>query len=127
MSNAPFGWSSLYCATKEFNNYHSQALTVELAKNIDVMCLKPLFVSTNMTAQRQGSEVINIEECAKGALRHLGFEKVTYGHWKHQIQGWILEGIVKCDWIFVPIWSRIGRKLILRDVEKHKEFSKKEK
>ncbi len=100
---------------------------MELSEKIDVMCLKPLYVSTNMTSRREGPEVINIEECAQGALRHLGHEWVTYGHWKHQLQGWILEKIVRCDWIFIPIWRIVGRKSMIQDVEKHSEFIKKAK
>ena len=127
MSNAPFAWSSLYSSTKEFNSFHSQALSLELAEKIDVMCLKPLYVSTNMTSKREGPEVINIEECAQGALRHLGYEWVTYGHWKHQLQGWILEKIVRCNWIFSLGWSLIGKKSIIQDVEKYNLFIKKGK
>ena len=62
------------------------ALSMELEEKIDVLSLRPLYVSTNITFKREGKEVINIEECAEGCLRHLGFETVTYGHWKHQLK-----------------------------------------
>lgn len=98
---------------------------MELEKKIDVLCLRPLYVSTNLTFKRKGREVINIEECAEGCLRHLGHETVTYGHWKHQLQGWIFGSLVQTDWIFEPLWRKIGKPSMQKEYEKSQESKKK--
>lgn len=34
---------------------------------------------------------ITAGDCARGVIDQLGYEKATYGHWRHQLQGWLYE------------------------------------
>ena len=36
---------------------------------------------------------ITAEECAEGFLDNLGHESVTYGHWRHKLQGWFYTNV----------------------------------
>lgn len=48
-SDVIFPFDAEYAASKSYNEKYSQALTFELKQdNIDVLAIKPLFVSTNM-------------------------------------------------------------------------------
>lgn len=45
---------------------------------------------------------ITSEQCAKGLLDQMGqAEATTYGHWRHQLQGWLTESVPEGFFIFI--------------------------
>ena len=75
-----------YCSSKLYDDFISRALSWENDKKIDILSVRPYFVSTPLT--RNVSTVLHIDknQCAKHSLRSLGYEKYTYGHWWHNLQ-----------------------------------------
>ena len=64
----PLPIASIYSASKRFNNHFSNSLALELYKDIEVMSLKPLYVTTKLTHYVKGSGAILPTVCASGAL-----------------------------------------------------------
>ena len=61
---------SLYAATKAFNKILTEGLWHEYP-HIDILCLKPLFVETPLSRQKQGLGIPSRCEYVRGALREL--------------------------------------------------------
>ena len=78
---------STYSGTKAFNLSFSRGLTFEESDKIDVMCLTPSVVESNMSKMKKGAYAIGADECAIGTLNQLGDYHVTEGPWKHALQG----------------------------------------
>lgn len=90
-------FSSVYAATKGFNRQFSLALTAELCwEGVDVLCVNPGFVESNMTKMKAGPMCCTAIECAESALRKIG-EIEAIPHWKHMIMY-----LVSCIQHFVP-------------------------
>ena len=53
--------------------------------------MNALGVLTNLARVPRNPFFITPSQCAKGALRHLGYEGVVYGHWNHEMQGFFYE------------------------------------
>lgn len=82
----PCVYFHIYGATKGFVNVFTRTLAAEYPE-IDIMCLNPSEVSTPMTCNREPDAMtITSNACAKQALKDLGYEVVTAGHWNHKIQ-----------------------------------------
>lgn len=96
----PIPGSSLYAATKSFNHFLSRGIAEEVDNfNVDVLCVKPGWVSTPLTGYRKQSlATISPEECVNGCLNDLGYEKVSEGHWRHKIFFFLVNSIP--DWLF---------------------------
>jgi 17beta-estradiol 17-dehydrogenase / very-long-chain 3-oxoacyl-CoA reductase len=93
----PLPYDAVYSASKAFTDFLSRALSVEYQKKIDIISLRPFYVSTKMVFNREpGIFTITPEECAEGCLEDLGYQYETYGHFKHAIQGFV--------WDIVPKW-----------------------
>ena len=60
---------------------------------IDVMSLRPMYVTSQMTDGIKGVHVISPEECARGALNMMGKQTATNGHWKHRLQSFLVSCI----------------------------------
>ena len=87
----PIPYFSGYSASKAFNDYFSRALNGEYSGKVDVLSLRPFYVSTPATFERKlGPETISPEQCAEGCLRALGRSSWTWGHYKHSIQGFVV-------------------------------------
>jgi len=103
----PLPYDALYSSSKAFNDYLSRALSIECHKKIDIISLRPFYVSTKMVFNREaGIFTITPEECAEGCLQDLGTHHVTYGHYKHAIQGFVWDIIPK--WIVIRLMHIIG-------------------
>jgi len=80
---------AIYAATKAFNDFISRALAEEFKDKIDFLSVRPKRVSTPMTENVEDEQAdwhwIEPEEVVKAALRDLGYEAVTIGHWKHEL------------------------------------------
>lgn len=81
--SAGLPYSSIYSATKAYVTIFSRTLNEEVKDKIDVLCVTPLYVSTNMTKMPVGGIVVSPEDCVKGALLSLGREVTTFGSKKH--------------------------------------------
>eukprot|EP01015_Nassula_variabilis_P018042 TRINITY_DN2910_c0_g1_i6.p2 TRINITY_DN2910_c0_g1~~TRINITY_DN2910_c0_g1_i6.p2 ORF type:complete len:199 (-),score=20.13 TRINITY_DN2910_c0_g1_i6:146-742(-) len=81
--------TGVYGATKIFNEYWSDYVYYEYGNNkqIDVYCLKPGYVNTNLSQGRVEPLKVGItaKACVNAALRQLGHTKKSYGHISHQI------------------------------------------
>lgn len=85
----PLPYYATYGGSKKFNRYFSLSLEPEFRKrNIDVLCLMPFYVDTQMAKKLKGSKVTP-EACVEGCLRDLGNTDVSFGATKHRWQGWI--------------------------------------
>ncbi|KRX06471.1 hypothetical protein PPERSA_05084 [Pseudocohnilembus persalinus] len=83
-----------YCATKSANDKYSQSLSWELKdENIDVLSLKPFFVTTKMTGFQKKMGAISPKACAQGALNHLGELTTTNGDKAHKLQGFFTRSM----------------------------------
>lgn len=79
--------SSMYCATKIFDDYLIRTIDYEnKGGNIDCLSVRPLYVDTPSRAgHKKEFAPITSEECVSGVLQDLGQDSVTNGHWKHCI------------------------------------------
>lgn len=114
-------FSSLYAATKSFNRSFSLSLSGELAAKhllhpentpkIDVICVNPGFVVSNMTKMKESAYCCSAQEHA-----HVVFSKISKSwplgavdiipHWKHGFM-WmilaILEILIPSEWFLVSV------------------------
>jgi len=85
----------VYSATKSYISYVSMALA-EMYKNnnIDVLVMKPIAFQSAMTDKKaDGIWILHPDQCVKGTLNDLGYERETNGHWVHKIQAFILRSL----------------------------------
>jgi len=85
----PLAYYSPYNGTKALVDYFTLSLGDEF-KNIDFMSMQPYDVSTAMMNNRPPDVMtITRQECVKGFLDCLGYEKQSVGHWKHRLQDYL--------------------------------------
>ena len=90
----PFTCLPVYSPTKAYNDFFSRGIVEDYKENIDIMSLRPGFVSTNMTLNKRVEyDTITTEECVSGALKSLGHDLVTNAHWKHGIFNYLLDTV----------------------------------
>ena len=98
---------NVYSASKAFNDFLTRAIAVEYP-SIDFISLRPSDVSTQMTFNRKTDFfTITTDECVEGCLRDVGHETVTYGSWKHKLQGY-LYSLISHDifmWFFKKLYA----------------------
>lgn len=70
MEEKALPYLGLYSATKAFNKNLTEGLMFEYP-NIDVLCLKPLFVESNLSRQKKGFGIPDRRECAEHTLKEL--------------------------------------------------------
>jgi len=121
----PMPYFSVYSGTKAFNDFFSKALSVEYRKNIDILSVRPLFVSTQMTYRKKVEmDTISPNMCARGSLDDLGYTRETCGHWIHSLMGAFTLMIP--DFIFDRMIYKFGiLPEILRRQEAQKQLDKK--
>lgn len=98
---------SLYAATKAFNKSLTEGIWHE-NPDIDVMCLKPMFVETPLSRQKKGFAIPDRMECASDSLRELSWEHETYGHISHRIIGLIPKFLIP-DWLYRLVARRLAK------------------
>ena len=69
-------------------------------KQTDIMTIKP-------------------EDCARGLLNDVGYEKVTNGHWSHSMQGWLYHAVPEC------LFNHVFLKYLGPDFMRERERAKK--
>lgn len=92
MGEGALPFLSLYAGSKAFNLRFSEGVSMEYP-NVDVMCLKPMFVESPLSRQKKGFGVPDRRECARDALRELRWEYETYGYISHRIIAYLLRMI----------------------------------
>ena len=90
----PLPFLEVYGATKAFNENIARSLALEYAGKIDVMALKPNYVSTKMTKLKAGGAVITGRDCVEGCLRDAGWDSVTAGNWRHEVLEWLMRNVI---------------------------------
>ena len=96
INSLPIGGGITYGATKRFVTSYFRGLSREMVdrkKNVEVLCVMPGFVSTNMTAwiqNRSWKGFSRVEDCVAGSLRDLSNECETYGTMTHEIIGTLI-------------------------------------
>ena len=85
-----------YCASKLYDDFLSRALGYEYSYKIDFLSVRPYLVSTPLTRNITGALYITKNECARGSLQALGNTDITYGDWRHSLQGEI--GMSFSEW-----------------------------
>jgi len=99
MGTRPFPFFTMYSATKVFSDFLARALAEEYPQ-LDIVSLRPVYVSTAMTFQKELSfKTLSPTECALGLLAKLGHETSTAGHWRHALYTWSTLTILP-DWFF---------------------------
>ena len=74
--------SGVYCATKSFNYTLSSVIRKEVGDYIDVLTVLPGPTLTNMI-RFKGLVIVDPDKHVKWALKDLGYNKETYGHYVH--------------------------------------------
>jgi len=98
-SQYPTPFFQLYSATKVFNDYFSRGLAIEYP-NIDLLSLKPGFISSRMTSHKKiDMHTTTADEFVSVGLRHLGHSTTTFGHWKHKLNA--------LQFSLMPEWYRV--------------------
>lgn len=91
ISLVDFSGIYIYSASKKFNQRLTQNLRIKLKEKVDFLVVKPGFVSTNMTTNRNIDMITcSPEDVAESSLLKLGNLKETYGHSSHVVQGSLL-------------------------------------
>ena len=122
----PLPYLSLYSATKAFNDFLSRSLAHEYSNDIDVLSVTPFHPSSSTYFTVLGKLIkITPEDCAKAALRNLGYEQRTFGHWKHQIVGWVVELMPKM-WLNLKAQLK-GRKKVKESQNIERRFQQRRK
>jgi short-subunit dehydrogenase len=76
-------FASVYSATKGYNRHLSLALSAEYhSQSLDVLCVEPGLVESNMTKIKPSPVCCSARECAESALRKAG-DVECIPHWKH--------------------------------------------
>uniref|UniRef100_A0A0M3HXN0 Hydroxysteroid dehydrogenase-like protein 1 n=1 Tax=Ascaris lumbricoides TaxID=6252 RepID=A0A0M3HXN0_ASCLU len=86
LSYRPFPYLAAYCAAKSMMSFLCESVDREWS-TIDVQCLTPAIVATNMTFYKEASFfVITPEYFARQAVNTIGLVKSTTGSFLHEIQ-----------------------------------------
>ncbi|CAG2104238.1 unnamed protein product [Medioppia subpectinata] len=90
----PIPLLSIYSSSKVYCDYFSRSLHYEYKdKGIIVQSVLPGFVSTNMSSMRPSFTVPTAEAYVGEAIKTIGIESRTYGHFAHKMLGFIYDTI----------------------------------
>lgn len=115
-------FSSLYAATKSFNRSFSLSLSGEMSAkhllhpettpSVDVICVNPGFVVSNMTKMRESAYCCTSSDHAKIVFYKMSYSNGIIGavdivpHWKHGLM-WsilaVLEVLIPSEWFLVAV------------------------
>ena len=111
VATQPFGSTPLYSSTKAFNDYLSRGTAHEYIDKIDIMSVRPGFVSTPLNFYREvGGDTITTEDCVTGTLQKLGYDRWTNGNWRHGIINYLVYMIP--DTILQPPFMKMYKKRV---------------
>ncbi|CAG2169772.1 unnamed protein product [Oppiella nova] len=85
---------AVYSASKVYCDYLSRSLYYEYRdKGIIVQSVLPGFVSTNMSAMRPSFTCPTADHYVREAIKTVGIESRTYGHYAHKLLGLLQDSI----------------------------------
>lgn len=80
------GRSPLYCASRAFEDMFAESLTNEFHDKIDFLSYTPLYMSNSEHKYNKNSFwTIDPNKGVSACLNEIGYERKTYGHWKHKL------------------------------------------
>ena len=80
-----------YSATKTYDDFFSRALEPEVRHKVDVLTVRPFYVTTPMTKKTTSFMHSTAEQTAKEAINSLGNTDICYGPLMHRIQGALVK------------------------------------
>lgn len=90
-----------YSASKAFDDFLSRGLQAEYSsKGLIIQSVQPGVVKTNMTKPLSevsgvvGFLAVEAEEFVRQALKTVGVQSRTYGHWLHALEMSVFSGII---------------------------------
>ena len=91
VSDYAFVYDPIYSATKRYNDVQTKVFQAEFGDKIDVLCVKPGYVSTQMNRHRNIDFITtDTHSYVRSVMRQIGHAKETYGHWKHDFKFFLL-------------------------------------
>ena len=82
---AEFKGLTVDAGTKAFNMVFSNIMAKELRGVVDVMAVNPSHVNTNMNPNPDNFFALEADTFVRHTLAKVGYDRNTYGHWKHQM------------------------------------------
>ncbi len=74
-----------YSATKTYDDVFSESINLEVKNNIDVLTVRPFYVSTPMTKNTTSATHATASQTAKEVVDSLGQVDICYGPFTHRI------------------------------------------
>jgi len=116
----PCPYFSVYSSLEAFIDMFSRSLAKEAGKDIDILSVRPFLVAKSVSVLGKLFGFITPSECAQSILSKVGVFNVSYGHWKHVLQGNILEIIPD---IFKKMFFKFLGPYILKKEKEHRQRS----
>lgn len=92
LATVPLSGVTCYCATKVFDTFMAEALSVELKEKIDVISYQPAGVATKMIGETKAScGTIMPSMAADTCFRDIGLRTMTRGAFRHEFVCYIME------------------------------------
>lgn len=76
---------SVYSGVKAFDLRFSQILEKEYGQLVDVHCVIPGAVESNLNKEPTGIFAVTAKQYAQHSLAKIGYETESFGHWKHHM------------------------------------------
>lgn len=102
---------SLYSATKAYCDQLSRSLHFEYKNNgIIIQSVLPSFVATNMSRMKPSFTVPTAEDYVREAIKTVGVENQTYGHYSHRLVGLIQDmfGLWSPDMVSQYLYNKLN-------------------
>jgi 17beta-estradiol 17-dehydrogenase / very-long-chain 3-oxoacyl-CoA reductase len=90
--NHPTPLLSTYAATKAFINEFSRSIHYEAKEaGVDVLCVTPYYVSSNMYKKEPGFMVASARRVVRDTLALVGRYDIAAPYFWHALQGWLFD------------------------------------
>lgn len=82
-----------YASTKAFVNHFSKCIAYEYEQDgIDVLCVTPFYVVSNMSKFRRATWLIpSAERCARDSLKYVGRYHIINPYWVHSVMDFLMS------------------------------------
>lgn len=100
-----FKGASNYGATKTFDDFFSRAIKEEIKHKVDVLTVRPYYVTSAMTRNTTSPTHSTTEQTGTEVVNSLGNTDICYGPFSHRFQGalmcdvepWIVTKVVNSE------------------------------
>lgn len=87
----PWPGTAVYSASKAFVQTLSVCMSKELEGSVDVLCLSPLGIGTELIGVSADKvAILSPAQVVNASLPYVGVVRSTYGHWLHALQAGVL-------------------------------------